>query len=655
MKRLTAVVFAGLLAASLPLAGQTPPFAGPDFQINVVTEGFQGTPDVARDAAGNFVTVWADSHGSDSQVKVRRYSAAGAPQSGEVLVWPVVSHPEPRPRVAMTPQGAFVVVWQNESGISMRRFDRFAQPEGAAFLISPQTGTDKQNPDVVLDAAGNAVVVWDQWQSRNVFLQRLDAEDRPQGDPQQVNQSSIGPRGNARVALNAAGSLLVSWDDYRDTGAPDVYARRFDGPTGSWAPDVRVHGETGGFQEGSAPVLYPEGDGVVVYHDQSVNKVFAQRLDASGALLGQPLEVGDQTFFGPPDAAASFLGQMMVVWSGDTPDGARIYGRLIARDWVPITDKLLVSTPSPVDDVLPSIAGSAALGFAVAWSNGDADIYPGSPPNPQNGRDGSFFGVFARLLGPEACLASSTVLCLGGGRFQARVTWKNPATGETGMGRILPLTTDTGAFWFFGQDNLELVVKVLDGTAVNGAHWVYYGALSDVEYTLEVTDNRSLKTKTYRNPAGRLASRADVDAFPETGPPPPAAASKAASAPRFFEAVGSCQPSPEALCLNGSRFRVTVRFNDPRTGSALDRQAQAIPLTGDTGTFYFFNPENIELMIKILDGRPHNGRFWVYYGALSDVAYTITVEDTETGETKTYENAPGRLVSRADVEAFPIP
>jgi hypothetical protein len=54
----------------------------------------------------------------------------------------------------------------------------------------------------------------------------------------------------------------------------------------------------------------------------------------------------------------------------------------------------------------------------------------------------------------------------------------------------------------------------------------------------------------------------------------------------------------------------------------------------------------------VLDGRGVNGRFWVYYGALSDVKYTITVTDTETGETKTYENAPGGLVSRADVEAF---
>ncbi|HSG40144.1 MAG TPA: hypothetical protein VLE27_10945, partial [Thermoanaerobaculia bacterium] len=107
----------------------------------------------------------------------------------------------------------------------------------------------------------------------------------------------------------------------------------------------------------------------------------------------------------------------------------------------------------------------------------------------------------------------------------------------------------------------------------------------------------------------------------------------------------------EALLLGEpQRFRITVEFLDPRDGQT--RQATAIPLTGDTGAFWFFDSRNIELMIKVLDARPVNGHFWIYYGALSDVRYKITVTDTLTGEKKTYENAPGRLISRADVEAF---
>ena len=63
-----------------------------------------------------------------------------------------------------------------------------------------------------------------------------------------------------------------------------------------------------------------------------------------------------------------------------------------------------------------------------------------------------------------------------------------------------------------------------------------------------------------------------------------------------------------------------------------------MPLTGDTGAFWFFDAANIELVVKVLDGRPVNGNFWLFYGALSNVEYTLTVTDTETGAVKTYSN-----------------
>ena len=57
-------------------------------------------------------------------------------------------------------------------------------------------------------------------------------------------------------------------------------------------------------------------------------------------------------------------------------------------------------------------------------------------------------------------------------------------------------------------------------------------------------------------------------------------------------------------------------------------------------------------MIKVLDGRAFNNRFWVFYGSLSDVQYSITVTDAETGAVKNYENPSGNLGSVADTEAF---
>jgi len=123
---------------------------------------------------------------------------------------------------------------------------------------------------------------------------------------------------------------------------------------------------------------------------------------------------------------------------------------------------------------------------------------------------------------------------------------------------------------------------------------------------------------------------------------------------RFGEAApppGACTPDTTTLCLNNGRFRVQVAWSVPSQGTS--GAGQAVALTSDTGYMWFFSANNIELVIKVVDGRAFNGFFWVFYGALSDVSYTITITDTVTGAVKTYTNQQGNLASVADVTAFP--
>jgi hypothetical protein len=104
--------------------------------------------------------------------------------------------------------------------------------------------------------------------------------------------------------------------------------------------------------------------------------------------------------------------------------------------------------------------------------------------------------------GGGTCMASSTVLCLTHGRFAVEARWSDPF-GGSGAGVVHPLTSDTGAFWFFEPANLELVVKVLDACPVNQRFWVFAGGLTDVEVELTVTDTRSGLVRVYRNPLGQ--------------------------------------------------------------------------------------------------------------------------------------------------------
>jgi len=113
----------------------------------------------------------------------------------------------------------------------------------------------------------------------------------------------------------------------------------------------------------------------------------------------------------------------------------------------------------------------------------------------------------------SGCSITVSSLCLLSNRFKVEVGWRVPSQGTSGFGHAITMTSDTGHFWFFSQQNVELVVKVLDGRAVTGRYWVFYGALSDVEYTITVTDTQTGTVRTYFNPSGRLASVADTSAF----------------------------------------------------------------------------------------------------------------------------------------------
>jgi outer membrane protein assembly factor BamB len=100
------------------------------------------------------------------------------------------------------------------------------------------------------------------------------------------------------------------------------------------------------------------------------------------------------------------------------------------------------------------------------------------------------------------CVADAVTLCLNAGRFQVRTSWKT-GNGSTGNGQAMPLTPDTGYFWFFNRQNVELLVKVLNGCPVDHNYWVFAGGLTNVHVVTTVTDSMTGLVKLYRNPQGQ--------------------------------------------------------------------------------------------------------------------------------------------------------
>jgi fibronectin type III domain protein len=116
------------------------------------------------------------------------------------------------------------------------------------------------------------------------------------------------------------------------------------------------------------------------------------------------------------------------------------------------------------------------------------------------------------------CAADARTLCLKGGRFRFRVSWSG-ADGLPRSGFGAPfLAGDSGLFWFFEPDNLELVVKVLDACAVQapggGRYWVFAGPATNLQYVLTVTDTRTGSVRVYFHPRGAPPiAVTDTDAF----------------------------------------------------------------------------------------------------------------------------------------------
>ena len=77
------------------------------------------------------------------------------------------------------------------------------------------------------------------------------------------------------------------------------------------------------------------------------------------------------------------------------------------------------------------------------------------------------------------------------------------------------LTADTGYFWFFDPNNVELVTKVLNGCGTNDAYWVFAAGLTNLGVHLTVTDLQfGVLMKTYENPIGTpFAPIQDTGAF----------------------------------------------------------------------------------------------------------------------------------------------
>jgi hypothetical protein len=232
-------------------------------------------------------------------------------------------------------------------------------------------------------------------------------------------------------------------------------------------------------------------------------------------------------------------------------------------------------------------------------------------------------------------------LCLGeGGRFRAEVDWQTAAGRGTGS-RVVAPATDSGLFYFFDSDNWEMLVKVLDGCALNDRFWVFAAATTDVGYSLRVLDTLSGQGRVYRNRLG-TASPAITDSDALAVCPP-----REGERPATPAAPAGAFGGPTSLLLQ-NRFEVKVEWSHGGQGGP----ARVVPFgSADSGLFYFFSENNWEMLVKVLDGCAINQHYWVLAAATTDVGFRLEVRDLAAGGAPRIYSHPGGTAAPAIVDS----
>jgi hypothetical protein len=130
-----------------------------------------------------------------------------------------------------------------------------------------------------------------------------------------------------------------------------------------------------------------------------------------------------------------------------------------------------------------------------------------------------------------------------------------------------------------------------------------------------------------------------------------AAAAVLATADLVVQPADRCVTGDAYLCLDGGRFRAEVVWKTPQGGQ---RGGHAAAISDDSGMFWFHDPDNVELVVKVLDAcQPPFNRYWVFAAGLTDLETTLVVTDQRSGQTRRYHSRAGKSFEPVlDAQAF---
>jgi hypothetical protein len=313
-------------------------------------------PDAVVDKSGRSIFVWDDTPAdTGKEVFLRIFPADGGSPGDPVQVNTFDEHNQHFPRVAVSADGSFLVVWLSRERpepednffrniIRGRAFDANANPVGSEQILSTLKPllTTGNKVDVAALPGGDYIVVWRSSQtpepedtSTTIQGRRIGANGAPLAGQFQINSTQTGVAEiYPAVTELADGGFLVVWT------APEVHGRRFEADFTPVGDDFQINTLTDGSESNTDVVIHEDGRVLVVWQDQEDNsnvteirgRLYSTDLAAQGPDFRiNTLVTGSQEV---PRAADYGQGGFFVVWesvasAGDDNSPPGIEGRIV--------------------------------------------------------------------------------------------------------------------------------------------------------------------------------------------------------------------------------------------------------------------------------------------------------------------------------------
>ena len=378
---------------------------GSEFRVNTTTAGNQSFPRIAIDADGDFVIAWTGAGG----IYAQRYNSLGSALGSEFQI-----STGSDPSIAMEANGDFIVTWTGQdsdgTGIYAQRYNNAGVALGSEFRVNTTTADSQNQSRIAMDADGNFIVTWTTrdndsigYTQSYVYAQRYDSAGIALGSEFQISAVN-----GSHIAMDSDGDFVITWTSYDNDSEDNVYAQRYNNAGTALGSPFRVNTNLLDDQWNSKVAMDAVGNFVITWDIGGIVGVgaldggsaipqpyrptagrYAQRYDSLGVPLGSEFQVHTTPMLSyyTGSIAMSANGNFAIVWSNDDDASSSFSSGVYAQRYYPQTSN---ATPNTLNE---NIAANSVIGILSTTDPNAGDTFTYTLVSGEGSTDNTAFSI----------------------------------------------------------------------------------------------------------------------------------------------------------------------------------------------------------------------------------------------------------------------